>query len=461
MRIDLDSLDITLDDYKTILENCYDEIMVVNAKGIVVYINDASKRNYGLSPFEIIGKSVRDLYSQGYYAPLIAPLVMEEKKTVTLEQETNQGEKLVVTVKPIFNQEGKIKFIVANSRNISEIESLKYNLEKTKCMMHKFQTEAKELRKKYSFYDSMIVSSETMKCCLERAQKVATSDVTLLILGESGTGKNVMAKHIHEMSGRSGPFLAINCTTIPPHLLESELFGYCRGAFTGASSDKPGLLELANNGTILMDEISEIPLPLQAKILEFIQEKQFMPIGGRVHKKVNSRILAATNRDLTQLVEKGEFREDLYYRLNIVDLHIPPLRDRRSDIQMFIYYFLERFNKEHQKYCTISKSCMEMLNQYHWPGNVRELEHLIERLVLITQEEEIKTYDLPDYIYQANIHASDQGMVDLDSALENFTRNLVVDTYQQHKSSYKLAKALKITQPRAHRLICKYISKTH
>lgn len=459
MQINPDNwcLDFTPDDYKNILENCYDEVMVVNAKGVVVYVNEACERNYGLSPSEIIGRTVNDLGAQGYYRPVIAPLVFKEKKTVTLEQETNLGVKLVVTVKPIFDTKGNIKYIVANSRDISQIERLKHDLEKTKRMVQKFQTEVEELRKKQVVYESMFVNSKSMRQCLELAQKVAASDSTLLILGESGTGKNVMAKYVHKISGRPGPFLSINCAAIPAHLLESELFGYRRGAFTGANSDKVGLIELTNEGTIFLDEIAEIPITLQAKILEFIQEKQFMPIGGKVHKKINSRIIAATNRDLTQLVKKGEFREDLYYRLNVIELKIPPLRERQEDIHLFIKHFLDQFNKRYHKYCTFSNKCMDVLTKYHWPGNVRELEHLTERLVLTVQGEKINIDDLPGYVYQTYDQVLNKEFVSLDEVVEDLIQKLVIETYKQHKSSYKLAKALNITQPRAYRLICKYI----
>lgn len=453
-------LEFTPDDYKNILENCYDEVMVVNAKGVVVYINEASERNYGLCPSEMIGRTVNDLGAQGYYRPVIAPLVFKEKKTVTLEQETNRGVKLAVTVKPIFDKKGNIKYIVANSRDISQIERLKHDLEKTKIMVHKFQTEVEELRKKQIVYESMFANSKLMRQCLELAEKVAASDTTVLILGESGTGKNVMAKHIHKISGRLGPFLSINCAAIPAYLLESELFGYRRGAFTGANSDKVGLIELTNDGTIFLDEIAEIPINIQAKILEFIQEKQFIPIGGKVHKKINSRIIAATNRDLAQLVKKGEFREDLYYRLNVIELKIPPLRDRQEDIPLFIKHFLDQFNKQYNKYCTINNKCMDVLMKYHWPGNVRELEHLTERMVLTVQGEKINIDDLPGNVYQTYEPVLNQESVCLDQAIEGFIKKLVIETYKQHRSSYKLAKALNITQPRAYRLICKYIVKT-
>lgn len=451
--------DLTPDDYKNILENCYDEVMVVNAAGVVVYVNKACERNYGLCPSDIIGRSINELASQGYYKPVIAPIVFKEKKTITLEQETNQGIKLVVTLKPILDRKGNTKYIVANSRDISQIERLKHDLKETKLMVQKYQIEVEELRKKQVVHKDLFVNSKSMKQCMDLAQKVALSDSTVLILGESGTGKNVMAKHIHKISGRLGPFLSINCAAIPAHLLESELFGYCRGAFTGANSDKVGLIELSKDGTLFLDEIAEIPISIQAKILEFIQEKQFIPVGGKLHKKINCRIIAATNRNLTQLVKKGEFREDLYYRLNVIELIIPPLRERLEDIHLFLKHFLDQFNKRYNKYCIITNKCMDMLTKYPWPGNVRELEHLTERMVLTVQEEKIDIADLPENVYQAYRLVENHGSVCLDQAVEGFIKELVIETHKKHKSSYKFAKALNITQPRAYRLICKFIEK--
>jgi Transcriptional regulator containing GAF, AAA-type ATPase, and DNA binding domains len=235
---------------------------------------------------------------------------------------------------------------------------------------------------------------EVIRLCLE----VAKSDATVLIRGESGVGKELIADLIHENSYRGGKqIVKINCAAIPENLLESELFGYKKGAFTGAISDKKGKFELAEGGTIFLDEIGDLPPSLQAKLLRVIQTKEIEPIGGTT-KKVNVRIIAATNRNLEELVREGKFREDLYYRLNVVPIFIPPLRERKEDIRPLVDFFLEKFNKKYGKNISISKGAMLIFEDYDWYGNVRELENLVERLVITSSDLVITPDDIPDYI---------------------------------------------------------------
>jgi len=244
----------------------------------------------------------------------------------------------------------------------------------------------------------IIYKSKKMDEVLKMAIQVAKSDATVLIRGESGVGKELVAEIIHSSSQRKDkPFIKINCAAIPENLLESELFGYKKGAFTGAIIDKKGKFEEAEGGTIFLDEIGDMPLSLQAKLLRVLQSKEIEPIGGKP-KKVDVRIIAATNKNLEEMVKKGSFREDLFYRLNVVPIVIPPLRERKEDIKPLVEYFLEKFNKKYGKNISISKGAMRMLEIYHWPGNVRELENLIERLVLTSSDLVITPDDIPDHI---------------------------------------------------------------
>lgn len=448
------------EDYKKVIDNSYDEIFVVDNKGIVLYVNEACERNYGLKPSEIIGKTVHYLEAQGYYHPVITPVVFREKKRVTFEQETIMGIRLAVTANPVLNEQGELELVVLNSRDISNIAGLKYDLEETMQLVKQYKTEVEELRKKELTREEVIARSVQMKGCLELAQKVASVDSTVLILGESGTGKNVMAKHIHKMSKRKeGPFININCAAIPDHLLESELFGYTGGAFTGADREgKMGLFELANGGTLFLDEISEIPLRLQAKLLGAIQESTFMPVGGRKEKKVDIRIIAATNRDLAQFVKKGEFREDLYYRLNVIELDIPPLRERKEDIIPLLHYFLDKFDHKYKVLHRFSPDVIDMLINYTWPGNVREVEHLVERLVVTTGEGKISLRDLPKNIYQKEKEEESISVSD-DRGIKEVEKELIINAFKETGSSYKVANMLNISQSKANRLIRKYISK--
>jgi len=233
--------------------------------------------------------------------------------------------------------------------------------------------------------------SEVMQALRSRLDKVASANVPVLIHGESGTGKDIIARLVHSRSPwRSGPFVKVNCPAIPGTLLESELFGYERGAFTGAYGSKPGRVELAHRGTLFLDEISELDMSLQSKLLQLLQDGQFCRIGAQADKKVEVRVVCATNRKLEEEIENGNFRQDLYYRINVVNLFMPPLRERRSDIDGLVSYFLEYYNRKYNcKARPLSLELMEVLQKYHWPGNIRELENLVKRYVILGSEEVI------------------------------------------------------------------------
>lgn len=239
-------------------------------------------------------------------------------------------------------------------------------------------------------------SSPGMRHLAPLIERVAGTEASVLLEGESGTGKSMVAMLIHKLSDRcEAPFISINCAAIPEQLLESELFGYKKGAFTGATSDHEGKFEAAHSGTIFLDEIGEISAPLQAKLLQVVQEKRFMRLGSNLMKEVDVRIISATNRRLKQMVDAGQFREDLYYRLNIVDIEIPPLRERKDDIPLLIEGFLDKHRQKKSKNYQISKELVEVLSEYPWPGNVRELENSVERAVVLCQSEKLSLLDFP------------------------------------------------------------------
>src|SRR5438309_9043064 len=233
--------------------------------------------------------------------------------------------------------------------------------------------------------------SEGMQALRERLDKVAGANVPVLIQGESGTGKDIIARMIHTLSPwKSGPFVKVNCPAIPGTLLESELFGYEKGAFTGAYGMKPGRVEMAHRGTLFLDEISELDLGLQSKLLQLLQDGQFCRIGAQEDKKVEVRVVCATNRKLEQEVENGTFRQDLFYRINVVNIHLPALRERRADIEGLVYFFLEFYNRKYNcRAKPLSGELMTILQKYHWPGNIRELENLVKRYVILGNEEAI------------------------------------------------------------------------
>jgi two-component system response regulator HydG len=243
---------------------------------------------------------------------------------------------------------------------------------------------------------NIITSSPAMNRVVDVVQRVAQGEVPVLVTGESGTGKELVARALHERSGRTGPFLAVNCSAIPENLLESELFGHVRGAFTGATHDRAGLLAEASGGTVFLDEIGEMPLGMQVKILRALQERKVRPVGGAREVAFDSRIVTATNRDLEEEVAAGRFREDLYYRINVIRIELPPLRARGGDVLLLAQYFLERAARKHPNARRrLGHDVAERLASYHWPGNVRELENCIERLVALARTEEVALEDLP------------------------------------------------------------------
>ncbi len=323
--------------------------------------------------------------------------------------------------------------------------------------------ESRETKKSHdSMQNPIIAYSIEMGKVLQVATKVAQVTSTVMILGESGVGKEVVARFVHNASlRRGGPFVTINCGAIPPNLLESELFGYEAGAFTGAKRQgKPGMIETASSGTLFLDEISDLPLDLQVKLLQVIQERRLTRVGGIQPIEVDIRIIAATNRDLAKMVERGEFRADLFYRLNVVPIVIPPLRSRRDDIIPLIYHFLAKHNNTHRYNKTISRETREVLTQYSWPGNVRELENLIERLVVTVEGDEIGVEDLPQHVKERDVNCNSkvivEGVIPLREAVEEVERQLIKHAQEEHETTYEIAEALGVNQSTVVRKLKKY-----
>lgn len=455
---DLDSvaeeLEITKElnrELEAIFNSSYDEIYVTDGQGITLRVNKAGERFYGVKAEEIVGRHVSELEEQGLFTPSITPQVLKSRKRVTSVQTTKSGQKLIVTGNPVFDEKGEIIRIVTNSRDITELSNLRQRLEETEKLMDNYRLEIAKLRKDKIHSTEIITNSPTMQHILDLAQKVAGVDSTVLIEGESGVGKGVIASKIHQMSRRSEkPFITINCGAIPENLIESELFGYDAGAFTGAKKEgKKGLLELANEGTVFLDEISELPLNLQVKLLHVIQEKRMMRVGGSEYIDVNARIIAATNRNIQRLIKERKFREDLYYRLNVVPLIIPPLRHRKEDIPVLIDHFLQTFSDKYELRKKVSSDAKDLLVNYNWPGNVRELENLIERLVVTVDAHDVLPVHLPDYILHADGNAEKVFVLDICSiknATEELERQLLSKALARYKNTYRMAEALEVNQ---------------
>lgn len=438
-------------DLQDVFEYAFDEIFVTDDKGIVVRVNSMCERHYQLSAKELIGKHVKELQKEGIFYPSATLEVIEKKRPVELVQTTKSGEYLHVRTRPVFDDEGNLRRVISYSRDLTELYQLR---QKVEVMDNQLKTYKKELRETYE-HEGLIFKSIAMQKIIETIKKVSVVDSTVLVLGETGVGKSRLVRHLHEVSHRKNEsFYEINCAALPTNLIESELFGYSGGSFTGANREgKKGLLESAHKGTLFLDEIGEMTLEIQAKLLQVLQEKTFRPIGGRELKKVDVRIVAATNRDLSTMVKQGTFRKDLYYRLNVIPISIPPLRERTEDILPLIYHYLQHFNKKYGRDVKLAPSTLQMFVGYPWEGNNREIENVIERIV-ITADDFVTVEDLPLSMQEATVEQSGQSLYRM---LEEVERNIILKAYKTYGSSYKVAEFLQISQSAATRKIKKFI----
>ncbi|PEO80031.1 sigma-54 interaction domain-containing protein [Bacillus toyonensis] len=438
-------------DLKDVFEYAFDEIFVTDEQGIVVRVNSTCERHYQLAAEELVGKHVKELQKDGIFYPSATLEVIEKKRPIELVQTTKSGEYLHVRTRPVFDDEGNLRRVISYSRDLTELYQLRQKVEE---MDNQLKTYKKELRETYE-HEGLIFKSIAMQKIIETIKKVSVVDSTVLVLGETGVGKSRLVRHLHEVSHRKNEsFYEINCAALPTNLIESELFGYSGGSFTGANREgKKGLLESAHKGTLFLDEIGEMPLEIQAKLLQVLQEKTFRPIGGRELKKVDVRIVAATNRDLSEMVKRGTFRKDLYYRLNVIPISIPPLRERTEDILPLVYHYLQHFNKKYVRDVKLAPSTLQMFVGYPWEGNNREIENVIERIV-ITADDVVTIEDLPIAMQESTVEQSGQSLYKM---LEEVERNIILKAYKTCGSSYKVAEFLKISQSAATRKIKKFI----
>ncbi|MDQ0285427.1 PAS domain S-box-containing protein [Desulfofundulus luciae] len=432
----------------TIINASSEGIALVDQEGKLIKLNRTYEQVEGVCGEKIRGLRAKDLVQKGYLSFLAVLAALEKGGSACVIERLRTGREVLTTATPIVDEHSRgIRRIVVNCRDLTELAELRRQLEEERARYH---AELESLRWEARESDRMVAKSSSMRDVLAVAQRVAPYDSNILILGESGTGKDLLARFIHHRSARAtGPFISVDCAAIPENLLESELFGYTAGAFTGADRQgKPGLIEMADGGTLFLNEIGELPPGLQAKLLTVIQEKQVRRLGGIKPCPVNFRLIAATNRNLEQMVEKGAFRRDLYYRINVIPIRIPPLRERPEDIAPLVHHFLHRFNKKFNVFRQIAPETMEWLQNYPWPGNVRELENVMERLVVISVEEVIKPGSLPEQIRKMAASALVKK--------GNPEPALLLNLYQQLGSTRKVAAALGVNQSTVVRWLKKY-----
>ncbi|WP_110926650.1 sigma-54 interaction domain-containing protein [Bacillus massiliglaciei] len=448
MNLSLGSVEEELLD---IFESSFDEIILTDAEGIVLLVNSACERNYGMPSGHLVGKHVKDLERMGIFYPSATLQVIEKKTPIELFQTTNAGRTLHVRTQPVFNKAGELKSVISYSRDLTELSRLRNKIEEMEDQLASYKKEFHEPVE----VEGLISKSEKMEHVLSTIRKVAKVDTTVLLLGETGVGKSKIVRAIHALSHRKEQVLnEINCAALPDQLIESELFGYEAGAFTGASrTGRKGLIELSNHGTLFLDEVGELSLQAQSKLLHVLQEKQIRPLGGKKPISLNLRIIAATNKNLEQMVEEGTFRRDLYYRLNVVPIFIPPLRERKEDIAPLVYHFLDHFNKTYGRNVRFSPKVLQSFIDFEWKGNIRELGNMVERLV-VTNERSVMESELPSEMQHGSL--GKEGRT-LPEVLEEVEKSMIRKAYDQYGSSYKAAEALGISQSSAIRKIKKYL----
>lgn len=445
-----------------IVESSYDGLFITDGNGITLRYNKAFEQLTLIDTNEYRGKSVAEIKRDGIISDPVTLHVLEQKKSITVMQESQSGKLTLTTGNPVFDANDKIIRVVCNVRDITELNLLKQELEKEQGLSQHYETQLKALKLKYTGSEKMVVTSTRMRNLIDMVIRLATVGSTVLITGESGTGKELIAETIHSNSARKDkPLIKVNCGAIPENLLESELFGYEGGAFTGAKKEgKPGVIELAAGGTLFLDEIGEIPFNLQVKLLRFLQSKEFTRVGGESSITVDVRIVTATNRHLLEMVQQKQFREDLYYRLNVVPVQVPSLRERKEDIPALVAHFLQVFNRKYNMNKKISPGVVDSLMRYDWPGNVRELENLIERLVVITIKDIITTEDLPSHLCDStdlnSPYVMVSGIVPLREAVESVEKQLLEKAYAKYRTTRQMAQELKVDASTVVRKAAKY-----
>lgn len=447
-------------DYEAILESSFDGILITDGDGNVLKVNKAYERLTGIQIDEIMGKNMRDMLNPIYMPYSVALLVLEKKKTVSMPHFTRNGRSIMVTGSPVFNEKGEIYRVITNVRDTTELNELRQELLRAQAMEKVYRQ--LENDRVEGNGNGLVAFSNSMKAVFALASKVSSVDATVLILGESGVGKEVIAKYIHENSPRrEGPFITVNCGAIPEQLLESELFGYVAGAFTGANrTGKAGLFETASGGTLFLDEIGELPLGLQVKILRALETREIMRVGSTKPVDVDVRILAATNRDLEQMVANRRFRADLFYRLNVIRIVIPPLRERIEDIAPLSIFFLNQYNKRYHQKKKLSMEVIAELEKYPWPGNVRELKNSIEQMVVLGLDDLLQVGDLPWYHQQDRQNRVQavqvSGIMPLKDALEETEKQLLENALKKYRTSRQISRVIGVDQSTVVRKLKKY-----
>ena len=451
-------------DFKQVVDELDDSIFITDKDGNVLYVNPSYTRNTGIKPERVVNHNIYDLIEKDklYSGGAIPDVLRTKKPAFRLSTTYGTGAPLMgyASGTPIFDSDGNLHQVIASSRPIVTLQSLKEDFNTFLKEVQEMTPQNTRTETEENLSTEMIGKDGTLANIWTLISHVAPSDATVLITGESGAGKEVIADEIYRNSKRNDkPFVKINCAAIPAHLLESELFGYEKGAFSGANAKgKPGLFEIANHGTLMLDEIGDMPMDLQVKLLRAIQQQEITRIGGSKPIHLDIRFLALTNSNLKEKIANGTFRQDLYYRLNVIPIYVPPLRERVADIEALCNRFIEIFSEKYNRPFSLTEQQLYYLKQYSWPGNIRELENIIEYLVLcssgIGQVDDSIIAGLLNISLEQEPIMSDT--VDFSTAVAQFEKNLLENTLKSSSNLREAGQKLNINASTISRKIKQY-----
>lgn len=431
-----------------LLESSYDGIWITDHVGKILFANSANAKLLGVPRSELENKTTQELQDEGVFQTSAILEALQTRQQVSkVCNNPRTCLTVLATATPVFNEVGDIQYIFNNVRDITALNEMRESLQDKDEIIRQQNSQLETMKLRLGV-GTIVANSKAFTQVVELARRAATFDgATVLILGESGTGKEVISELIVNTSPRKDkPYLQINCGAIPENLIESELFGYEKGAFTGADAKgRKGLFEAANGGTVFLDEIGDLPLHMQVKLLRVLQQKRIVRVGGTETVNLDVRIIAATNKDLKQMVKEGRFREDLYYRLNVVPIKIPPLRDRKEDILPLVNHFLTVANRKYHTNKSIYSDTIDVLESYSWPGNVRELENLMENLVITTPGDIIRRENLSERLQfstEDRGFTEDTGVITLKETVERAEYMAIQKAIRQCGSIRKAAVAL-------------------
>lgn len=454
------AVELSIETIYKMLDAAYDGLTFTDKTGEIQYFNKAYTRITGITEEEMLHKNIHDQVKKGYPISSIVLRVFETKETISkvIRYHPDSPSEVVVTIVPLFDEAGEFQGIVGNIRDLTGLIDLRESLSLVEAnfnrKLEKKELENQRLREQVSRMTldmeeyNIVGRSPQMRSLMELAYRISHVDSPVLITGESGVGKDVFCKVVNQFAGNKASYTKISCGAIPEALLESELFGYEPGAFTGASKHgKPGIFEIAEKGIVFLDEIGEMPPQLQVKLLTVLQDRKYYRIGGVKEKKLTARVIAATNKDLKAEMKSGNFRRDLYYRLNVIPVCIPPLRERREDILPLAAHILESINKRHGTSKKMSSAIQDVLLHYSWPGNIRELNNVIEHMCVLAEGDTLAPESLPEDLRGAvpsHPMANENGTALLRNAVEHFEASLIGEHLQSDKTLQEIAATLGI-----------------